>query len=139
MSERPVFHLAYFSRNTQWFMSGQSATSQPLMYALVPVGIEGAGPWKLEAVTVTGRPSKELIALPQYLRSVRRPDVEGVDPVEKRLTEQLQSRAFEASYVLPGLALTERMPSWSKLVLPREVVVWLQQLGGAGDMLEVRG
>jgi hypothetical protein len=137
MSERPVFHLAYFSRNTQEFMSGQP-TSEPLMYALVPVGIEGAGPWKLETVTATGKPSKELIALPQYLRSVRRPDVEGVDPVEKRLTEQLQSRAFEASYVLPGLALTERMPSWSKLVLPREVVVWLQQLGG-GDMLEVRG
>lgn len=138
MTERSTFHLAYFSRNTQWFMSGQP-TSEPLMYALVPVAIEGAGPWKLETVTATGRPSDALVALPPLLRSVRRPDVEGIDPVEKRLAEQLQSRAFKASYVLPGLALTERMSSWSKLVLPREVVVWLQQLGGAGDMLEDRG
>ncbi len=138
MIERPVFHLAYFSRNTQWFMSDHSP-NQPLMYALVPMGIEGAGPWRLETVTATGRPAKELIALPQYLRSVRRPEVEGIDPVERRLTEQLMDRAFKASYILPGLALTERMPSWSKLVLPREVVVRLQQIGGAGEMPEARG
>ena len=137
MPEAPKFHLAYFNMNTQFFMSGR-VTSEPLKYALVPLALEQAGPWKLKTVTATGQPSDEVIALPGFLRCLRRADVTGIDPVERRLIDLLIGRAYAANYVLPRLASTERMPPWSRMVLPKEVLVRLQQLGGAGDMPEVR-
>ncbi len=139
MQEASKFNLAYFSLNTSFFMDGK-ATQEPLKYALVPLDLpQAAGPWKLRTVTATGQPADEVIALPVFLRALRRADVKGIDPLETKLVEILIERAHSASYVLPGLLPTGRMPSWSRMVLPKEVLARLQQLGGAGDMLEVRG
>ena len=126
------FHLAYLRLNTDFFMSGRP-TSEKLQYALVPVDLPESGQWYLERVDLNGRPMGKFPALPEFLRTLRRPGIEPgtEDPVERRLIEHLKGRALAASHVLPEIVATPRTPRWSKLVLPAHVLAELQRQGGA--------
>jgi len=125
------FHLAYFKMNTDFFLSGRP-TAEELQYALVPVDLPDRGQWYLERIDLNGRPVGRFPALPEYLRTVRRPgfDPGTADPLEQRLIHHLVGRAMSASHVLPEIVPTQRTPVWSKLVLPAEVVAELQRRGG---------
>jgi hypothetical protein len=126
------FHLAYYSGNTFFFMSGKP-TQENLRYALVPAALpKGPGPWNLETISLLGRPGEKIVAFPTYLRSLRQADIpNGIcDGVEERLLDILTGRAKGAAHVLPPLLATTEMPWWSKLVLPSAVLSELQRLGG---------
>jgi hypothetical protein len=127
------FHLAYLKLNTDFFMSGKP-TSEKLQYALVPVDLAAKGQWYLDRIDLNGRPEGRFPAMPEFLRTLRRPGIEmgSEDPVERRLIEHLKGRALAASHVVPEIVATGRTPGWSKLVLPAHVVAELQRLGGLG-------
>lgn len=126
------FHLAYLKLNTDFFLSGKP-TSEKLQYALVPVDLPQAGSWYLDRIDLNGRPMGRFPAMPTFLRTLRRPEVEpgSEDPLEVRLIEHLKGRALAASHVVPEIVGTTRMPSWSKLILPANVMQELRLLGGA--------
>lgn len=127
------FHLAWFKLNTDFFLSGRP-TSEVLQYALVPEELPERGAWSLDRVDLNGRPMGKFPAIPEYLCTLRRPEVAvgTEDFLETRLIEHLKGRAYNASHVLPELVPTKRTPRWSKLVLPANVVAELRRLGGAG-------
>ncbi|HEX5719406.1 MAG TPA: hypothetical protein VF179_24815 [Thermoanaerobaculia bacterium] len=127
------FHLAWFKLNTDFFLSGRR-TSEALQYALVPEELPESGAWRLDRIDLNGRPRGKFPAVPQYLCTLRRPEVAvgTEDFLENRLIEHLRGRAYNASHVLPGIVPTKRTPRWSKLVLPAEVLAELRRLGGAG-------
>ncbi|HVG06904.1 MAG TPA: hypothetical protein VNM67_04305 [Thermoanaerobaculia bacterium] len=131
--ENARFHLAWLKLNTDLFMSGRPATEE-LQYALVPEDLPERGQWSLERVSLLGRPLGTFPAIPEYLRTLRRPGVEmgTEDPLEQRLIQLLLGRATNAGHVLPEIVPTVRTPRWSKLVLPAHVVAELQRQGGAG-------
>ena len=126
------FHLAYLKLNTDFFLSGKP-TSEKLQYALVPVELPASGQWYLERVDLNGRPMGRFPAMPEFLRTLRRPEIEPgtEDPIERRLIEHLKGRALAASHVVPPIVATQRTPGWSKMRLPAQVVAELQRLGGA--------
>lgn len=126
------FHLAYLKLNTDFFLSGKP-TSEKLQYALVPVDLSPAGSWYLDRIDLHGRPMGRFPAMPVYLRTLRRPEVDpgSEDPLEVRLVEHLKGRALAASHVVPEIVGTTRMPRWSKMMLPANVILELRRLGGA--------
>lgn len=126
------FHLAYLKLNTDFFLSGKP-TSEKLQYALVPVELPASGQWYLERVDLNGRPMGKFPALPEFLRSLRRPEIPPgtEDPREVRLIEHLKGRALAAAHVVPEIVATQRTPGWSKMRLPAQVIAELQRLGGA--------
>ena len=128
------FHLAYLKLNTDFFLSGKP-TSEKLQYALVPVELPAGQQWYLERIDLNGRPMGRFPAMPEFLRTLRRPEVAPgtEDPLEVRLIEHLKGRSLGAAHVLPAIVATQRTPVWSKLRLPAEVVAALQRLGGAGN------
>ncbi len=128
------FHLAYLKLNTDFFLSGKP-TSEKLQYALVPVELPAGQQWYLERIDLNGRPMGRFPAMPEFLRTLRRPEIDPgtEDPVERRLIEHVKGRALAAAHVLPAIVATQRTPVWSKLRLPAEVVAVLQRLGGAGN------
>ena len=128
------FHLAYLKMNTDFFMSGKP-TSEKLQYALVPVNLPAGGQWYLDRIDLNGRPMGRFPAMPELLRTLRRPGIEmgTEDPVERRLIEHLKGRALAASHVVPEIVATQRTPGWSKLRLPAQVIAELHRLGGAGN------
>lgn len=125
------FHLAYLKLNTDFFLSGKP-TSEKLQYALVPVDLPPAGSWYLDRIDLNGRPMGRFPAMPVFLRTLRRPEVDpgSEDPLEVRLIERLKGRALAASHVVPEIVGTTRMPYWSKLILPANVLLELRLLGG---------
>jgi hypothetical protein len=129
----PRFHLAWFKLNTDLFMSGKP-TSEALQYALVSEYLPERGAWHLDRVDLNGRPMGKFPAVPEYLCTLRRPEVAAgsEDFLEIRLIEHLRGRAYNVSHVLPEIVPTKRTPRWSKLVLPAHVVAELRRLGGAG-------
>jgi hypothetical protein len=126
------FHLAYLKLNTDFFLSGKP-TSEKLQYALVPVDLAAGEQWYLERIDLNGRPIGKFPAMPEFLRTLRRPEIEPgtEDPLERRLVEHLKGRALAASHVVPPIVATQRTPAWSKMRLPAQVVAELQRLGGA--------
>ena len=128
------FHLAYLKLNTDFFMSGKP-TSEKLHYALVPVDLPAGEQWYLDRVDLNGRPMGRFPAMPEFLRTLRRPEIEPgtEDPIERRLIEHLKGRALAASHVVPEIVATLRTPGWSKMRLPAQVIAELQRLGGAGE------
>ena len=128
------FHLAYLKLNTDFFLSGKP-TSEKLQYALVPVELPAGQQWYLDRIDLNGRPMGRFPALPELLRTLRRPEiVPGTeDPLERRLIEHVKGRALAASHVLPEIVATQRTPGWSKLRLPAQVIAELHRLGGAGN------
>lgn len=126
------FHLAYLKLNTDFFLSGKP-TSEKLQYALVPVELPAGGQWYLDRIDLNGRPMGKFPAMPEFLRTLRRPEIEAgtEDPIERRLIEHVKGRALAASHVLPEIVATQRTPAWSKLRLPAQVVAELRRLGGA--------
>lgn len=128
------FHLAYLKLNTDFFLSGRP-TAEKLQYALVPVDLLDRGQWYLDRVDLNGRPMGKFPAMPELLRTLRRPEIEPgtEDPIERRLIEHLKGRALAASHVVPEIVATQRTPGWSKMRLPAQVIAELQRLGGAGE------
>ena len=127
------FHLAWFRLNTDFFLSGKP-TSELLQYALVPEDVPERGQWNLDRVNLIGRPMGRFPAVPEYLRTLRRPGIPAgsEDEQEVRLIEHLRGRALSAAHLLPEIVPTKRTPRWSKLILPDRVVAELCRLGGAG-------
>lgn len=127
------FHLAWFRLNTDFFLSGKP-TSELLQYALVPEDLPAKGQWNLDRVNLIGRPMGTFPAVPEFLRTLRRPGIPvgSEDEQEVRLIEHLRGRAVNAAHVLPEIVPTKRTPPWSKLILPDRVVAELCRLGGAG-------
>lgn len=127
------YHLAWLKLNTDLFLTGK-ATSEEIQYALVPADLPERGQWDLDRVSPVGRPLGTFPAVPEYLRTLRRPGFAAgtEDPLEQRLIEHLKGRALNAGHVLPGIVPTLRLPKWSKLVLPAFVILELQRRGGAG-------
>ena len=128
------FHLAYLKLNTDFFLSGRP-TSEKLQYALVPVELPAGGQWYLDRIDLNGRPMGKFPAMPEFLRTLRRPEIAPgtEDSMERRLIEHVKGRALAASHVLPEIVATQRTPGWSRLRLPAQVVSELQRLGGGGN------
>ncbi len=125
------YHLAYCKHYADAF---RQSTSAPLIYALVPVE---TGPFvgyvKFETTSDAGRPCEPVHASHYDLLSVRQAEVRvgTADTIERQLIQVLQGRATRAGFVLPSIVATQLMPGWSKMVLPREVVLSLRRVGGA--------
>ncbi len=129
--EKRLFNLAWCRHFADAFRSAPE--SAPLIYALVPAGLEAfVGHMRLETINDAGRPREPIHASHYDLLSLRQPGsrIGEEDPLEKQLIQALQDRAGRAGNVLPGLAVTTAMPGWSKMALPREVVGSLRRVGG---------
>jgi hypothetical protein len=123
--------LAYCKHYTEPF--ARNPMSATLVYALIPAEL-GAfeGHLRFETITDCGRRGEAVYASKYELLALRQPGVnENVeDPAECQLIQSLRARAQAANYVLPLIVPTKRMPAWSKMPVPREVVQNLRRVGG---------
>lgn len=134
MKEPDRFYLAFSKQMVEEYRLSKVRNSVIVRFTLVPTDTPDIlNIWNLACITAGGDPAESVAASPYELLSLRLAGVEmGREDlgVEGMLIQRLRERATARGAVLPAIAPTRRMPYWSKMAVPGDLLWELRRAVG---------